>query len=118
MPYSKNGGDRRPRFWQDRASYRFLPPFFFPPLAVFFAIALIPPFVWDSFARSTLRIAAPLPAGTRRCVNTPLVASYWAEGLRPSDSPTRALARRFAGSLRSRGSFAALTRVVTACLAL
>ena len=32
------------------------------------------------------------------------------EGLRPSDSPTRSLASRFAGSLRSRGSFAALTR--------
>src|SRR5262249_8641487 len=32
------------------------------------------------------------------------------EGLRPSDSPTRALARRFAGSLRSRGSLAALVR--------
>ena len=28
------------------------------------------------------------------------------EGLRPSDSPTRALARRFAGALRSRGSLA------------
>ena len=25
-------------------AYRFLPPFFFPPLAAFFAIALIPPF--------------------------------------------------------------------------
>src|SRR4051812_47709261 len=32
------------------------------------------------------------------------------EGLRPSNSPTRALARRSAGSLRSRGSFAPLTR--------
>ena len=32
------------------------------------------------------------------------------EGLRPSDSPTRALARRFAGSLRSRGSLAPLVR--------
>src|SRR5262249_60003129 len=32
---------------------------------------------------------------------------------RPSDSPTRALARRFAGALRSRGSFAALTRTVS-----
>src|SRR5262249_5881803 len=31
----------------------------------------------------------------------------------PSDSPTRALARRFAGALRSRGSFAALTRTVS-----
>ncbi len=32
------------------------------------------------------------------------------EGLRPSDSPTRALARRFAGALRSRGSLAVLAR--------
>ena len=31
-------------------------------------------------------------------------------GLRPSDSPTHSLARRFAGSLRSRGSLAALAR--------
>ena len=30
--------------------------------------------------------------------------SYSSEGLRPSDSPTRSLARRFAGSLRLRGS--------------
>jgi len=30
------------------------------------------------------------------------------EGLRPSDSPARALARRFDGSLRSRGSLATL----------
>src|SRR5687768_12115340 len=30
---------------------------------------------------------------------------------RPSNSPTRSLARRFAGSLRSRGSLAALVRV-------
>src|SRR6478672_4551180 len=28
----------------------------------------------------------------------------WSEGLRPSDSPTRSLASRFVGSLRSRGS--------------
>jgi hypothetical protein len=34
------------------------------------------------------------------------------EGLRPSNSPTRSLARRFAGALRSRGSLAALVRVV------
>src|SRR5262249_61998826 len=33
------------------------------------------------------------------------------EGLRPSDSPTRSLARRFAGALRSRGSLAALARI-------
>src|SRR5258708_38456346 len=31
---------------------------------------------------------------------------FLSEGLRPSDSPTRSLARRFAGALRSRGSFA------------
>jgi sugar lactone lactonase YvrE len=35
-----------------------------------------------------------------------------AEGLRPSDSPTRSLASRFAGSLRSRGSLAVLARAV------
>src|SRR5207344_2015018 len=33
------------------------------------------------------------------------------EGLRPSDSPTRALARRFDGALRSRGSLARLARI-------
>ena len=34
------------------------------------------------------------------------------EGLRPSDSPTRSLARRFAGALRSRGSLALLARAL------
>src|SRR5918911_4785610 len=34
------------------------------------------------------------------------------EGLCPSDSPTRALTRRSAGALRSRGSLAALARIV------
>ena len=34
------------------------------------------------------------------------------EGLRPSDSPTRSLARRFDGALRSRGSLAMLARTV------
>ena len=32
-----------------------------------------------------------------------IFSSYLSEGLRPSDSPTRSLARRFDGSLRSRG---------------
>src|SRR5262249_17950584 len=36
---------------------------------------------------------------------------YLSEGLRPSDSPARALARRFASALRSRGSLAALVRI-------
>src|SRR5215471_1115886 len=39
-----------------------------------------------------------------------LSSIYCSEGLRPSDSPTRSLARRFAGALRSRGSLAALVR--------
>jgi len=34
------------------------------------------------------------------------------EGLRPSDSPTRALARRGVGALRSRGSLVVLARSV------
>jgi len=38
---------------------------------------------------------------------------FFSEGLRPSDAPTPSLARRFAGSLRSGGSFAALTRFST-----
>src|SRR6185295_17898666 len=38
----------------------------------------------------------------------PLLIS--SEGLRPSDSPTRALARRAVGALRSRGSLAVLAR--------
>ncbi|HVH58545.1 MAG TPA: thiamine pyrophosphate-binding protein [Vicinamibacterales bacterium] len=45
-------------------------------------------------------------------VNCPgdVMASILSEGLRPSDSPTRVLARRSAGSLRSRGSLATLAR--------
>ena len=35
---------------------------------------------------------------------------FLSEGLCPSDSPTRSLARRFAGALRSRGSLTALAR--------
>src|SRR5262245_49740641 len=35
---------------------------------------------------------------------------FISEGLRPSDSPTRSLARRFVGALRSRGSLAVLAR--------
>ena len=43
-------------------------------------------------------------------IRQPVVLS---EGLRPSDSPTRSLARRGAGALRSRGSLAALARDVS-----
>ena len=41
--YKKKGATAAP-FSAGEAAYRFLPPFFFPPLAVFFAITLIPPF--------------------------------------------------------------------------
>ena len=43
----------------------------------------------------------------RRPAGPDAIASVLSEGLRPSDSPTRALGRRFAGSLRPRGSLAA-----------
>jgi hypothetical protein len=39
--YKKKGATAAP-FSAGEAAYRFLPPFFFPPLAVFFAIALYP----------------------------------------------------------------------------
>jgi hypothetical protein len=46
-------------------AYRFLPPFFFPPLAVFFAITLIPPFTRGLSREDSHRIAAPRPSGRR-----------------------------------------------------
>jgi hypothetical protein len=73
--YKRNGGDRRPRFVVAVAAYRFLPPFFFPPLAVFFAIALYPPLRVGLTARSTHRIAASLPPGTSTVRLPALVAS-------------------------------------------
>ena len=48
----------------------------------------------------------PNPAGC-----TPPQA-YLSEGLRPSDSPTRSLASRFVGSLRSRGLTRTLVRLL------
>ena len=42
--------------------------------------------------------------------DVPLQLLDLSEGLRPSDSPTRALARRFEGAIRSRGSLAMLAR--------
>lgn len=44
--------------------YRFFPPFFFPPLAIFFAIDYVPPLQGGLCARS-LRAAASLPSGTQ-----------------------------------------------------
>ena len=62
---NEKGGDRAPFFVLRvrRASYRFLPPFFFPPLAAFFAIALIPP-LHSWVCEDSHRIARPLPPGT------------------------------------------------------
>ena len=79
--YKQKRGRRSPPFLAGRGSYRFLPPFFFPPFAAFFAIVLIPPFVWDSFARSILRIAAPLPSGTSAVRLPPLDASLLLSGV-------------------------------------
>src|SRR5690348_10529367 len=52
------------------------------------------------------------PSAHAACFRTP--ASSISEGLCPSDSPARSLARRFAGALRSRGSLAALARFASA----
>ena len=46
------------------------------------------------------------PRHRHRSDRSPEAGLILPEGLRPSDSPTRALARRFDGSLRSRGSLA------------
>src|SRR4051812_8276353 len=51
-------------------------------------------------ARSSNRTSRA-PYNTAPCISH---LSSLSEGLRPSDSPTRSLASRFAGSLRSRGS--------------
>src|SRR5258708_25137316 len=61
---SKNGGDRRPRFWRDAAVTASCRPFSSRPSLLSLPLCFIPPFVWDSSARSILRIAAPLPSGT------------------------------------------------------
>ena len=54
---------------------------------------------------------AELRVGHRqRAAASPRRALVFPEGLCPSDSPTRSLARRFVGALRSRGSLAALAR--------
>jgi hypothetical protein len=92
-------------FSAGEAAYRFLPPFFFPPFAAFFAIWFIPPFVWDSCARSLLRIAAPLPSGTSAVRPYAARRFVWLRGALPSDSPTRSLAGARC-PLRSRGSLA------------
>jgi len=60
----KKGGDVRPLFSvARRASYRFLPPFFFAPLAAFFAIAWIPPLRCCASA-GPHDTGASLPTGT------------------------------------------------------
>ncbi len=57
----------------------------------------------------TWNITVEREGGDKPCrrggLDRPLLSAL-TEGLRPSDSPTRSLARRFAGALRSRGSLA------------
>ena len=56
---------------QGSRPYRFLPPFFFPPLADdFFAIASIPPFT-RGFCVGPCRAAAPLPPARRPALTAP-----------------------------------------------
>ena len=64
MTVQQKRGRSTPPFLAGAAAYRFLPPFFFPPLAAFFAIALYPPLRVGFVAKSHLRIAASLPPGT------------------------------------------------------
>src|SRR5204863_1873529 len=59
-------------------------------------------------ARSLRSLASRLPV----FISSPLSS----EGRRPSDSPARSLARRFAGARRSRGSLAALARFASSGL--
>jgi hypothetical protein len=61
---AKKGATAAPFFGGIQAAYRFLPPFFFaPPLAVFFAIALIPPFRRGIPMRGASTVAVrPLPS--------------------------------------------------------
>jgi hypothetical protein len=61
LAYSKKGATAAPFFIGGRMAYRFLPPFFFPPLAVFFAITLIPPFTLGSLRWALLQLQ-------RRCL--------------------------------------------------
>src|SRR4249919_1222559 len=66
-------------------------------------------------APSPLAVEAGFGAAGRRCCSsragTCRPAPFRSEGLRPSDSPTASLARRFAGSLHSSGLLAALARL-------
>ena len=84
-----------------RGSYRFLPPFFFPPFAAFLAIGLSPPSCGIRSRGAFTVSQRRCHQARRRCVHTPLVASFGPEGRCPSDSPTRSLAgTRFARSAR------------------
>ena len=66
---SKKGGAARPLFLRERA-YRFLPAFFFPPLAAFFAIALIPPFTVGFRVRRASTAGLSFTAPVALCRNS------------------------------------------------
>ena len=63
-----------------------------------------------ALSRVSCGVTVWYPSGTAFFAFVPSRLLILAEGLCPSDSPTRGLARRFDGSLRSRGSLAALAR--------
>ena len=63
----KKGAPGAPFFLTGEAAYRFLPAFFFPPLAAFFAIALIPPFTVGFRVRRASTARRTLPPGTPAC---------------------------------------------------
>src|SRR5206468_13061908 len=67
--------------------------------------------------RLRVELSPPAQRGKQPILKTgratgPRSLPFLSEGLRPSDSPTRSLARRFAGALRSRGALASLVRQI------
>jgi hypothetical protein len=81
---TKKGATVAP-FLAGEAAYRFLPPFFFPP--VFFAIAFIPPFRVGSDREGLSPFGvAPLPSGTSADCSSVPVAWLLAFHLAAADS--------------------------------
>ena len=69
--------------------------------------------MYDNAARAALNVDT-----TAERMNDALIGCFlhlYSERLRPSDSPTRSLASRFVGSLRSRGLTRALVRLYSGC---
>jgi hypothetical protein len=100
-------GRRSPPFLTGRGSYRFLPPFFFPPFAAFLAIGLSPPSCGIRSRGAFTVSQRRCHQARRRCVHTPLVASFRLQGTAPLGLPgTLARGRPLGCPLCSRGSLA------------